>query len=374
MMRASNNILRTKLSPPQAVNDHVHRVRLVEKLNTNYQNKAVTLVSAPAGYGKSYLVSCWLRESNIPFGWISVSAEDNDLRTFLAYVTEAVERIFPEKLKETSKFLEAADLPPLPVILNSLINELDEIDKEFVLVFDDYHLIKEQKIHELIDGLLHYPPDNMHLCVITRRDPPIRIGSLRAYNRMIEVRMEDLAFTLQEIPVLYKNMIGIGINEEISEKLLKRTEGWITGLRLTSHSVKTTEQLESILKKMKGDNRFVTEYLVAEVLTRQPEKYQKYLMKISLLDRFCADVVEILDIGEEKDIEKRVSGEELIEWLNKINLFVIPLDEENKWYRYHHEFQRLLQRQLQKTSSSDQIKELHKRRSIGHEHPIHHHR
>ena len=250
-MRAPTNIQRTKLYPPKTVNDHVHRVRLLEKLNNNYQKNALTLVSAPAGYGKSYLVSCWLTESKLPYGWISLSEDDNDIGTFLEYLVAAVEKVFPEKLEKTSDLLQAAELPPVSVILNLLINELDEIEKEFVLVLDDYFLIKEKKIHDLIDGLLQYPPENMILCIITRRDPPLKIGSLRAYNRMNEIRMEDLSFKVQEIPVLYKNMIGLGISEETSERLLKRTEGWVTGLRLTAHSVKTIEQLETILKKMK---------------------------------------------------------------------------------------------------------------------------
>ena len=362
-MRAPTNILRTKLYPPKTVNDHVHRVRLLEKLNNNYQKNALTLVSAPAGYGKSYLVSCWLNESKIPYGWISLSEDDNDLRTFLEYLVAAVEKVSPEKLEKTSDLLQAAELPPVSVILNLLINELDEIDKEFVLVLDDYHLIKEKEIHDLIDGLLQYPPDNMVLCIITRRDPPLKIGSLRAYNRMSEIRMEELSFTVQEILVLYKNMIGLGISEEMSENLLKRTEGWVAGLRLTALSVKTIEQLEIILKKMKGENRLVTEYLIEEVLASQPEEYQKYLMKTSLLDRFCADVVEVLDITESTEKEKRISGVEFIEWLEKTNLFVIPLDDEHKWFRYHHEFQKLLQKQLKKKRSPEQINTIYKKAS-----------
>ena len=158
-------------------------------------------------------------------------------------------------------------------------------------------------------------------------------------------------------------MMGVVISEEISEKLLKRTEGWVTGLRLTAHSVKTIEQLESILKKMKGDNRFVTEYLVEQALSWQPEEYQNYLMKTSLLDRFCADVVEVLDITESTEKEKRISGVEFIEWLEKTNLFVIPLDDEHKWFRYHHEFKRLLQKQLKKKRSPEQIRTIHKKAS-----------
>ena len=360
-MQDTINILRTKLIPPKDVSDHVQRDRLVEKLNAQYRKEPFTLVSAPAGYGKSYLISNWLRANNIPFGWISLSEEENDLRTFLAYLLASLEKLFSEKLESTTSLLQASELPPVSIIKKTLINELDETGKEFALVFDDYHHIKEKKIHELIDGLLQYPPDSIILFIITRYDPPLKLKSLRAYNRMNEIRSKDLVFTSEEIQILYKNMLGLNISKETSEKLLRKTEGWITGLRLTAHSVNSVEQLNTLLQKMHKDNSFISEYLVEQVLSLQPEEHQKFLLKTSLLDRFCADLVEVLDITEDRDKEKKISGEEFIEWLDKINLFVMSLDEENKWYRYHHEFQRLLQRQLHKTSSSDQIKELHKR-------------
>jgi LuxR family maltose regulon positive regulatory protein len=145
------------------------------------------LVSAPAGYGKSYLVSCWLTECNIPFGWVSLGHEDNDLRKFLEYLTAAIENAAPGGLEKTNVILKAVELPPLQEVINTLINELDEIEKEFVLVLDDYYYIRQPEIHKLISGLLQYPPDNMHLCIITRQDPPLKIGSLRAYNQRNEI-------------------------------------------------------------------------------------------------------------------------------------------------------------------------------------------
>jgi LuxR family maltose regulon positive regulatory protein len=354
-MLETTHILRTKLHQPPVRGDHVHRIRLIEKLNSDYQKNALILVSAPAGYGKSYLVSCWLTESNIPFGWISLNEEDNDLRKFLEYFAASIESVAPGKLERTTGLLKTSELPPLPEITSTLINELDEIEKEFVLVLDDYHTIREKGIHDLINGLLQYPPDNLLMCIITRQDPPLKIGSLRAYNRMNEIRMQDLSFTLQEIPVLYKNMKGFEIGEEISEKLLEQTEGWVTGLRLTALSVNSADQLKGILKKMSQDSRLVTDYLIEEVLTFQPEEFQKYLLKTSLLDRFCADLVERLNITKSRQKDDGISGEEFIKWLESTNLFVIPLDNEHKWFRYHHLFRELLLKQLKKKRSPEQI-------------------
>jgi LuxR family transcriptional regulator, maltose regulon positive regulatory protein len=360
-MPETTRILRTKFHEPPIRGDHVHRVRLIEKLNNNYQKNALILVSAPAGYGKSNLISCWLTNNKIPFAWISLDEHDNDLRTFLEYITKSTENRLNCKLEKTSGLLEAPELPPFSVITNTLINELDEMEKEFVLVLDDYHNIRDEKIHGLIDNLLQYPPDNMLLCIITRKDPPIRIGSLRAYNRMNEVRAKDLSFTIEEIPVLYKNMLGLELDEEISELLLERTEGWVTGLRLTAFSINSVEQLKKMLNNMKGNSLLVTDYLIEEVLSMQPERFQKYLLKSSLLDRFCSDVIEELNFTNDGKEEDGVSGKEFIEWLEKTNLFTILLDDEHKWFRYHHLFRELLYKQLKKKTSPEQICYLHKK-------------
>lgn len=360
-MHEISHILRTKFHEPNVGTDHVHRIRLIEKLQNNYQKNALVLVSAPAGYGKSYLVSCWLTSCKIPFAWITLDENDNDLRTFLEYLTLSNKDLFEGKLGKTLKLLEAIELPPFPVIANTLINELDTVEKEFVLVLDDYHNVKDEKIHSLINSLLQYPPENMLVCIITRKDPPIKIGSLRAYDRMNEIRTKDLSFNTEEINALYKNMLGLNIDEDVSNILLERTEGWVTGLRLTALSVNSLDELKTLLKKMRLDNRLVTEYLIEEVLNMQPEKFQKYLIKTSILDKFCAELIEEMDVTKDTGKIDQISGEEFIEWLENTNLFVISIDNEHRWFRYHHEFQRLLQKLLKKKTSPDKIKVLHKK-------------
>ena len=357
-MQEKLQILRTKLHPPPIRSDLVYRTDLIEKLNYNYQKNALTLVCAPAGYGKSSLISSWLTENNILSTWILLDENDNDLRIFLEYVVTAVKRICPGCLKKTSEILQAVELPPLSLILNMLLNELDVIEKEFVLVLDDYHNIRDEKIHKLIDELLRYPAENMLLCIATRRDPPLKIGSLRAHNRLNELRMNDLSFNLNEASILYKNMFEFEIGESILKKILIKTEGWVTGLILTAHSVSKLEQLKSKLKMIDGNFRLVAEYFVEEVLLEQPEHIQTYLLKTSLLNKFCAELTEKLFLSKTGKDEKRIGGEEFIEWIKKANLFVIPLDEEHKWFRYHHEFQNLLQMQLNKRRTEQQIKDI----------------
>jgi LuxR family transcriptional regulator, maltose regulon positive regulatory protein len=359
----NNGILRTKFNKPLVKDDHVHRIRLIEKLNINYQKNALTLVSAPAGYGKSLLVGCWLLNYNIPFAWISLDENDNDLQTFLEYVIASIDNVSKGKLDSSVKLLQSVKTKPLQEISNILINSIDKIDKEFVLVIDDYHNIKNTDIHLLIDNLLQYPPDNIHLCIITRRDPPLKIGSLRAYNRMNEIRMNDLSFTLEEIKILFRNMTDLEIGEALSEKLLKRTEGWVTGLRLTALSVNSVEQLNGILNKIKEDNPVIIDFLVEETLDKMPEEFQKLLLKTSLLEKFCPELVDILETSEGKKKDDNINGNELIKWLESTNLFIIPLDEEHKWFRYNPLFREILSNQLKKKISQEQISTLNKKLS-----------
>jgi len=356
------HIKRTKIHPPPVPFDIVIRTDLMKRLS-DFHDRPLTLVSAPAGYGKSILVSSWLTECKIPAAWISLEVDDNHLRIFLEYIIATIQKIFPNNLNKTSELLKAAELPPFNTITNILLNDLDKIDDEFVLVLDDYHLIIENKIHDLLDEILRFPPEKMSFCIITRRDPPLKISSLRAYNKISEIRINDLAFNHNEIMMLYKNLLGFPISEEISESLLEKTEGWVAGLRLAALSIGTVEELEIIMKKVKGNFRLVTEFLIEEVLSKQPEDLQNYLIKTSLLDRFCAEVTEALYLPDLDKDEMKMKGSEFIEWLTTTNLFIIPLDDEQKWYRYHHEFQRLLQNQLKKQRTAEQIIEIHLRAS-----------
>jgi LuxR family maltose regulon positive regulatory protein len=312
-------------------------------------------------------VSCWLNVNNVPFAWISLDENDNDIHTFMEYLTASIENLFPGKLANTVNLLSTIETPPIHEITNTLINELDEIDKEFILVLDDYYYIRQPEIHKLISGLLQYPPDNMHLCIITRQDPPLKIGFLRAYNRMNEIRMRELSFNSEEVPVLYKNMLGFEVDEEISERLVEITEGWVAGLRLTALSVNSPEQLTKLIIKMNGDSRLVTEYLIEEVLSTLPEELQRFLYNTSVLNRFCADLLDEIGEAGNKKMKSALRGNDFIKWLENMNLFLVPLDVEHEWFRFHHLFRELLLKQLKKNRKAEQLIELHRKAGIWYE-------
>ena len=357
--KENDTILRTKLYRPPITDDIVIRTSLINRLEKN-RNKPLTLVSAPAGYGKSILISSWLEEVTCLNSWLSLDEEHNDLRTFLAYFVAAVNKILPEKLQAIESYLEVPELPTA-VMEKDLINELDQIDDDFIVILDDFHLINNEQVLELINYMIKYPPLNMHLCILTRRDPPLSLNELRVYNRIGEFRMADLAFTSEEVKLLFNKLHEIELRDTVSEQLLETTEGWVVGLRLFSLGIKGQEDKERILNEMKGGSPLVTKFLLEQVLKNQPAQIQNYLPKTSILNRFCSELVEALD-ETEKD-EHKMSGREFIKWLRMTNLFIIPLDKENKWFRYHHLFQDLLQTQLQEKYSPEEISALNSRAS-----------
>jgi len=222
-------MLRTKLHRPPVTKEHVYRDHLIESLHSN-KYKPFTLVSAPAGYGKSMLISYWLEKCACPFAWISLSEDDSDFRSFLICINTSIKRIFPNGLIGFGEILKAVELPSHTVIAEMLINELDDIDEDFILILDDYHLLHNKQINELVDLLLRYPPQKMHLVLITRRDPGLNLSALRAHSRMNEIRMPELCFNQKEIAILFKHLLNTDLNAETIDFLLNKTEGWITGL------------------------------------------------------------------------------------------------------------------------------------------------
>ena len=200
-------ILQTKLHRPPIDGAHLHREHLLIRLNQG-RHRPLTLVSAPAGYGKSTLVSCWLAACDVPGAWVSLDENDNDLRLFLSYVVAAIQRLFPVACGETLSMLRGEHLPPVSVLARRLINELEEIEKAFILVLDDYHLIRDKRIHEFTSRLLDHPSAFMHLVLIGRRDPPLPLASLRARGQMVEMRTRDLRFSLEETVVFLRQMTG----------------------------------------------------------------------------------------------------------------------------------------------------------------------
>jgi LuxR family maltose regulon positive regulatory protein len=323
----------------------------------------LTLVSAPAGYGKSTVVSSWLDECDLPHSWLSLDDGENDLRSFLSYFLFAVQKIFSDAVAKTMILVNAPNLPSLTKLANSLANELDAIERKFILVLDDVHHIREKSVHDFLDILLKHPPLPMRMVIIGRRDPFLSVPALRAQGRLFEIRLNDLRFTEDETAAYLQQLFNKPVDHESAVAWTEKTEGWVTGLRLAALSMKHRGEYKSLLPELQGGTQYVMEYLFSEILSRQSTDVRNYLLKTSILDRFCAPLCESLGgNGDESDGDKS-SCWQLISLLKHENLFIISLDAEGYWYRFHHLFQELLQRQLKRDQSSKEIAELHLRAS-----------
>jgi LuxR family maltose regulon positive regulatory protein len=342
--------------------NHVHRPHLLERLDQR-RRRPSTLVSAPAGYGKSFLISYWLESCDIPSAWLSLDENDNDLRTFTAYFITAVETIFPGACRNTQALLNAPDLPPMAALATSLLNELDRIEQAFIMVFDDYHLIKETAVHNLLANILNHPPQSLHLVIVGRSDPPLPISTLRAQGQMTEIRTQDLRFTVAETATFFKLALGTQVDSATAIALEEKTEGWVTGLRLAALSMRRGGTLDPKLLEPHVDAQYVMEYLFTEVFSVQPPETSQYLMGTAILDRFCGPLCEAVCSPGVDPLTSEFGGWNFIAWLKRENLFLIPLDPENRWFRYHHLFQSLIFNQLKRHCSTKEINALHARAS-----------
>lgn len=352
-------VLQTKLHRPPVTNDVLIRSRIIQSFESK-KELPFSLISAPAGFGKSMAVSQWLDQTDNLYAWVSLDNDHNDLRTFLNYLKSAIERIFPNVLEELSSYLSAGILPPIKVLSYAVINDLDTIQQSFILTFDDYHKITNQQIHEFVNMLLTYPPEHMHFCMITRVDPPLNLNKLMANNRMHEVRMSDLSFTNEEISELFLKLNKTNLNDEMAEAFFNKTEGWVVSLRMAFLHVQKSEDAAKVLDTLKGDSYSLSLYLLEEVLKKQPKEIQKLLLKTAVLDRFSADLIDAI-MNLEGALENEYTGRKFIEWLIQGNLFIIPLDDERKWFRFHHLIQELLGSRLKSDIEVNQIKEIHER-------------
>ncbi|MBW2671650.1 MAG: hypothetical protein JRD87_17630 [Deltaproteobacteria bacterium] len=351
-------LIKTKLHRPPVDRNYVYRPHLLAQLD-KHRHKPLTLVSAPAGYGKSALISSWLETNENPSTWLSLSKSDSNFRTFLSYFIAAVHEHFPEDCQNTQALLKNVDLPPLEDLGISLLNELDRIKQPFILVLDDYYLIREIAVHKLIATILKHPPQFFHLVIVGRRDPPLPISSLRARSQLIEIRTEDLRFSAAETETLLNRLLRIQIDASTVAALEKKTEGWVTGLRLAALSMRQRADIDSKLLEPHVDAHFVMEYLFTEVFSHQPPDINRYLLGTAVLDRFCGPLCEAVCVPGAEPFACEMNGWEFIKWLRKENIFVIPLDPEKRWFRYHHLFQKLLVNQLNRRFSTEEIKALH---------------
>ena len=354
-----HHIIYTKLYRPLFSKDHLQREDLQARLNQS-SHQPLILVSAPAGYGKSTLVSFWFETCPALNSWLSLDKNDNDLRLFLSYFISAIHKIFPSACDGTLAMLNAAYIPPVSLLTESLINELEQVDKEFFLVLDDYHFIQDQSIHQLVTNLLNNPSDFMHLILISRKDPPLPLARLRAKGHMAEIRTREIRFSSRETKQLLQQTIGQPVDDTVAAVLVKKTEGWVTGLCLAILALRNHEDLQRGLADLPVENRYVIDYVVNEILSQQPPVILECMLKSSILNRFCASLCEKVCCPGKASDSENLAGSKFTEMLERDNMFVTPLDDEGEWFRYHHLFQALLKRQLKKRLQPDDISNLNK--------------
>ena len=355
----SDALLLTKLFIPPPRLNLVLRPRLLERLNECLSSGCkLTLISAPAGFGKTTLVSEWVASCGQPVAWLSLDEGDNNPTSFLTYLVAALQTIAVNIGAGLLGALQSSQPPPIESILTALINEIAAIPDNFILVLDDYHVIDSEPIDHALTFLLDHLPPQMHLVIATREDPSLPLARLRARDQLTEVRATDLRFTPAEAAEFLNQVMNLNLSAEDIAALEARTEGWIAGLQLAALSMQGHQDAASFIKSFSGSHHFVLDYLVEEVLHQQPEDVQTFLLRTSILNRLCGPLCDAVLL------DPSASGQVTLEYLERSNLFIVPLDNERRWYRYHHLFGDLLRQRLGKPK---EFAEFHLRASQWHE-------
>jgi LuxR family transcriptional regulator, maltose regulon positive regulatory protein len=363
-------ILATKLYIPPPRPNIVPRPRLIERLNAGLTaGSRLTLISAAAGFGKTTLVSEWLAGCKRPAAWVSLDEGDNDPVRFLIYMVAALQRNVADLGEGLQAALQSPQPPPTELLLTTLLNEVAAIPDNFILVLDDYHLIDSQpvgastSVDDALTFLVEHLPPQMHLVITTREDPHLPLARLRARGQLAELRAADLRFTLKEATDFLNQVMGLNLSAEDSSALETRTEGWIAGLQLAALSMQGHQNTASFIQAFTGSHHFVLDYLVEEVLQHQPESVQTFLLRTSILNRLCGPLCDAVLHDTASSGQETVSAQETLEYLERANLFIIPLDSERRWYRYHHLFGDILCQRLGQKLSPGEIAEYHLRAS-----------
>jgi LuxR family maltose regulon positive regulatory protein len=397
------SLLTTKLYIPPARPQLVPRPRLLARLDAGSTRK-LTLISAPAGFGKTSLIAEWLAartegrglaaqtvaSSHSPqssalaprVAWVSLDTDDNDVTRFWQYVIAALEMVYSTIGTATMALLQSP--PPLPIeaIVTSLINTITRVALDAVLVLDDYHLIATPAIHAALAFLLDHLPPHLHVIILTRADPPLSLMRLRSRGDLAELRAADLRFTADEATAFLTVMMGLPLSSDEVTALESRTEGWVAGLQLAALAIQDRADHASFVAAFSGSNRFVVDYLVEEVLARQPSHLQTFLTQTAILDRLCGPLCDtVLGLGSwELEVGRTTStpssqaptsgaaySQLILDQLERANLFLIPLDDERHWYRYHHLFAEVLRARLHSGASANDVATLHQRASAWYE-------
>ena len=347
------SILATKLYLPRLRPNVVSRPRLLERLNAGLHRK-LTLIAAPAGFGKTTLVSEWVEGIDRPTAWLSLDEGENDPTRFLAYLVTALQTIAATLGEGVLGVLQSSQPPPPEAILTALLNEITTLPDQFVLVLDDYHVIDAKPVDLALTFLVEHLPPQMHLVIATREDPLLPLARLRARGELTELRAADLRFTPSEAAEFLNSVMGLNLSPGNIAALEDRTEGWIAGLQLAALSMRGREDIPEFIRAFTGDHRYILDYLVEEVLTRQPEPVRSFLLQTAILDRLSGSLCDAVT-GQEK-------GNVRLEALEHGNFFVVALDDTRHWYRYHHLFAEVLSAHLL-AEQPDQVATLHRRAS-----------
>lgn len=336
-------MLLTKLHIPVPGKNLVHRTALFSKLNEGLVRKLI-LVSAPAGFGKTTVVSDWINQNGIKTTWFSIDENDNDFVGFFDYIISGLQINHENIGKGALELLKSPNTPGKESIIQLLVNDIVSCGSEIVLIIDDFHLISNSEIIQAISYLLEYMPGNMHLILLSRSDPGIPVARLRSQNQLIEIRSSDLSFSVNDISTLFNRKLQIKLSIEDIHSLETKTEGWIAGLHLAALSMQGHDNKSEFVNALAGNNRYIMDYLIEEVLKQQADEVKDFLLKTSILEQFSAPLCNAVLCNSNCQV--------LLEQLENNNMFVYPLDNERIWFRYHHLFADLLKQRLQLENKS----------------------
>jgi len=372
-------LLKTKLHVPPVRPELVSRPRLIERLNEGLRpGCTLTLVSAPAGYGKTTLLGEWVGRLDQPVAWVSLDEGDGDLARFLAYVVAALQTVAPRIGLAVPGMLQPPRPAPTATVLTTLINDVVDCSApgvltRLVLVLDDYHAIEAQPVQDAVTFLLDHLPAHVHVVIATRADPLLPLARLRGRGQLVELRAADLCFTAQEAAEFFDRVMGLSLSGEEVHALAARTEGWIAGLQIAAVSMQGQKDVGHLVRAFTGSHRHILDYLLEEILERQPESVQTFLLQTSVLDRLTGSLCEAVAgrdqgagiRGQEASLitDHRsliTDSQSILEYLEHANLFLVPLDGERRWYRYHHLFADLLRQRLRQVQP-DAVPALHRR-------------
>ncbi|MEZ4869508.1 MAG: LuxR C-terminal-related transcriptional regulator [Caldilineaceae bacterium] len=351
-------LLQTKLYVPPPRPQLVARPAITAKLQSS-ATYPLTLIAAPAGFGKTTLVSEWISQTDQMVAWLSLDEEDNDPGRFLLYLVTALRTVHPSIGEITLASLQAPQLPPITALLTPLLNDLHQLTEPLALVLDDYHLISAQPIHDAFIFLVEHLPASLRLIITTRIDPPLPLARWRVRARVAEVRADDLRFDATETATFFNGVMGLQLTPDDIARLEARTEGWIAGLQLAALSMQGRADVSGFIQSFSGSHRHVFSYLIEEVLNQRPAGTLDFLLQTAILERFNADLCNI--------VTGRSDSQALLVKLEQANLFLIPLDDERRWYRYHHLFAEVLHQRLQRSFPAAAVADLHLRASMWYE-------